>query len=104
MSTQRRSIVGVMGSATDRHEVLASEVGCLLADLGVHLLTGGGQGVMAAVSEAFAAAPHRKGLVIGILPCQEGDPLCRPKTGYPNPSVEIPIPTHLPLSGTQGTE
>lgn len=104
MSTQPRPIVGVIGSGTERHEALASEVGRLLADLDVHVLTGGGQGVMAAVSDAFAAVPNRKGLVIGILPCQESDPLCRPKPGYPNPSVEIPIPTHLPLSGTQGTE
>jgi hypothetical protein len=27
-----------------------------------------------------------------------------PKPGYPNPWVEIPIFTHLPLSGSQGTE
>ena len=28
----------------------------------------------------------------------------RPKPGYPNPWVEIPIATHLPLSGTQGQD
>ena len=57
---------------------------------------------MAAVSKAFYEAPGRRGLVIGIIPCQEGT--VRPKPGYPNPWVEIPIFTHLPHSGRRGTE
>jgi uncharacterized protein (TIGR00725 family) len=68
----------------------------------VHLLTGGGSGVMAAVSQAFYETPNRRGFVIGIIPCAEGS--IRPKLGYPNPWVEIPIFTHLPLSGKRGTE
>jgi predicted Rossmann-fold nucleotide-binding protein len=71
---------------------------------------------MAAVSKSFYETPDRRGLVIGILPCDEsleqsndggpnpsdGGP--KPKDGYPNQWVEIPVLTHLPLSGERGTE
>ena len=71
---------------------------------------------MAAVSKSFYDTPNRRGLVIGILPCDEslvqsndggpnpsdGGP--KPKDGYPNQWVEIPVLTHLPLSGERGTE
>lgn len=57
---------------------------------------------MAAVSQAFHETPDRQGLVIGILPSDAAS--IRPKAGYPNPWVEIPICTHLPLSGAQGGE
>jgi uncharacterized protein (TIGR00725 family) len=96
-------IVGVMGSSTNEHEALAQQVGQLVARLGVHLLNGGGQGVMAAVSRTFAESQDRRGLVIGILPCREDDP-GRPKEGYPNPWIEIPVYTHLPRSGTRCTD
>lgn len=99
----RRPVVGVIGSGTEDHQASAEAVGSLLAGFGVHLLTGGGRGVMAAVSRAFAETPGRAGLVIGVLPCLDGAPT-RPKEGYPNPWVEIVIPTHLPLSGERGTE
>jgi uncharacterized protein (TIGR00725 family) len=98
----RIAIVGVLGSGTSPHTERASRLGRWLADRGVHLLTGGGGGVMATVSKAFYESPGRRGLVIGIIPCQEGS--VRPKHGYPNEWVEIPILTHLPLSGTRGTE
>jgi uncharacterized protein (TIGR00725 family) len=99
----RRLVVGVIGSGSEDHRAAAEAVGALLANLGVHLLTGGGRGVMAAVSRAFAETPGRAGLVIGVLPCLEGDPT-RSKEGYPNEWIEIVIPTHLPLSGERGTE
>lgn len=100
----RLPIVGVMGSGTADGGPAAIALGHLLARLGVHLLTGGGGGVMAAVSEAFCRVPDRAGLVIGILPCVDDDPHCAPKPGYPNAWVELPIRTHLPLSGTEGTD
>lgn len=99
----RRPVVGVIGSGTEEHFAEANAVGGLLATLGVHLLTGGGRGVMAAVSRAFSETPGREGLIIGVLPCRVDDPI-RPKDGYPNPWVEIAIPTHLPLSGERGTD
>ncbi len=57
---------------------------------------------MAAVSESFHDTPNRRGLVIGVLPCDES--LGRPRDGYPNQWVEIPVLTHLPLGGDRGTE
>ena len=57
---------------------------------------------MAAVSKAFYEVAERRGLVIGIIPSSTAS--ARPKAGYPNRWVEIPILTHLPLSGEQGTE
>jgi predicted Rossmann-fold nucleotide-binding protein len=57
---------------------------------------------MAAVSESFYRTPNRRGLVIGILPLDES--LEVPRDGYPNPWVEIPILTHLPLGGDRGAE
>ncbi len=92
-----------MGSGVERHDALAAPVGRWLASEGVHLLTGGGRGVMEAVSEAFARVPGRHGLVIGVLkgrPAGDGSVT----VDAPNPWVEVPIRTHLPLSGAQGTE
>lgn len=100
----RLPVVGVMGSGSDPHEARASALGRWLAGRGCHLLTGGGGGVMAAVSRAFAETPERAGLVIGVLPAVAGDRLCRPPPGYPNPWVEVAIRTHLPLSGARGED
>jgi uncharacterized protein (TIGR00725 family) len=98
----RIPIVGVIGSGTSPHAERASRLGRWLADKGVHLLTGGGGGVMASVSKAFYESRNRRGSVIGIVPCQEHS--VSPKEGYPNPWVEISILTHLPLSGERGTD
>ena len=95
---RRLPIVGVMGSGRERHEALAIPLGRWLAERGAHLLTGGGGGVMEAVSEAFVAVSPRPGLCIGVLPGPA------PPEGYPNASVELPIRTHLPLSGARGTD
>jgi uncharacterized protein (TIGR00725 family) len=100
----RIAIVGVMGSGTEPHTERAEPLGRLLARRGVHLLTGGGGGVMSSVSRAFFEMRNRKGNVIGILPSDPDGPRPRPATGYPNDWVEIPIRTHLPFSGTRGTD
>ncbi|QDU73562.1 hypothetical protein Pan97_05380 [Bremerella volcania] len=102
MKVQRLPIVGVMGSGKDDHLELSLELGWLLGTLGVHLLTGGGRGTMAAVSEAFARTHDRRGMVLGILPSDHSR--TKPKADYPNDWVEIPIVTHLPHSGERGTE
>ncbi len=57
---------------------------------------------MAAVSKAFYDTPNRRGLVIGVLPCDES--MEKPRDGYPNRWVEIPVMTHLPLGGDRGAE
>lgn len=100
----RLPIVGVMGSGEVEWADRTTELGQWLAAKDVHLLTGGGAGVMASISRAFFEVPHRRGLVIGVLPCQADDRFCRPKEGYPNPWVEIPIVTHLRLTGNQGSD
>ncbi|UCE62620.1 MAG: molybdenum cofactor carrier protein [Nitrospirota bacterium] len=100
----RLPIVGIMGSGDTEWSERTTDLGRWLAGEGVHLLTGGGSGVMTSISRAFFEVPDRKGSVIGVLPCQADDPFCRPKKGYPNPWVEIPIATHLSLSGNQGAE
>ncbi len=100
----RRPVVGVMGSSTRAYEDLAEPLGRRLAMLGVHLLTGGGVGTMEAVSRAFADVQPRDGLVVGVLPSDLPDGIAVPRAGYPNPSVELAIFTHLPLSGISGTD
>jgi len=108
---RRRVIVGVMGSGVEPHRSLSVPLGRLLAESGVHLLTGGGYGVMAEVARAFCGVPQRQGLSIGILRSGGGEPALDPRTGTRpfrparmNPWVEIPIVTHLPLSGNRGQE
>jgi len=71
-----------------------------LARMGVHLLTGGGRGVMEAASRSFFEVVDRVGLVIGILPAEdeswdraEADP--GTPFGYPNSWVELAVRTHL---------
>ncbi len=93
----RLPIVGVMGGSMDAAAGRAAELGRMLAGLGVHLLTGGGAGAMAAVSRGFADVEDRRGAIIGVLPAGCG-------AAYPNRWVEIPIRTHLPLSGERGEE
>ena len=101
--TLAKNTVGVMGSGTSEHENDARAIGELLADLGVNLLTGGGRGVMRSVSRAFTQAPGRSGICIGIIPCESESDRETPRDGYPNEFVELPIYTHLPYSGPQGT-
>ena len=84
-----------MGAGAQAHEDLAVPLGRQLARLGVHLLTGGGSGVMTSVSRAFAEVEDRAGLVIGILPLAEAIGGPEAAGGYPNPWVEVAIRTHL---------
>jgi uncharacterized protein (TIGR00725 family) len=103
VSTLARQTVGVMGSGVDEHDELARPIGELLAALGVNLLTGGGHGVMTAVSRAYVRHPRASGICIGIIPCASLTDRAARKPGYPNPFVELPVYTHLPLSGDEGT-
>jgi len=98
-----------MGSSVHEHCELAEVVGRVVATEGHHLLTGAGGGVMEAASRAFVATRDRLGLSIGVvraggdghLTCNEGIREYVPRRP-PNPYVEVPIITHLPLSGDQG--
>ena len=95
-----------MGSGSAANADRAVPLGQWLAEIDVHLLTGGGKGVMKSVSRAFAETPDRSGMVIGVIPGQYSDSSDRytPLTGYPNPYVEIPLYTHLPYSGERGKD
>ena len=93
-----------MGSSSQGFADLAEPLGRWLASVGVHLLTGGGVGTMEAVSRAFASVHPREGLVVGVLPADLPDGIAVPRPGYPNPSIELAIYTHLPLSGITGTD
>jgi uncharacterized protein (TIGR00725 family) len=100
--TLSKQTVGVIGSGNSEHVDHSQAVGEALADLGVNLLTGGGRGVMTAVSRAFTRRTGSRGICIGIIPCASENDRATPKDGYPNEFVELAIYTHLPYSGEQG--
>ena len=101
----RLPVVGVMGSGTLLHTEKSKQLGNWLATQKVHLLVGGGSGVMQAVAQAFAESVDRAGAVIGIIPGSiEQMGRYTTKHGYPNPWVDLPIYTHLPNTGAAGLE
>jgi len=59
--------------------------------------------ISARLSRWRDACRSRTGLVLGILPAAHAGSGEAPN-GYPNAWVEIPIRTHLHLSGTHGTD
>lgn len=112
-SGRRHRVVAVIGSGRSA-DPNCEAIGQLIASLGCDLLTGGGLGVMEAVSKAFYETAPRRGLVIGIVPGHVRPMEAvewRDRTpvefdlprGYPNEWVEIAIYTHLPDSGDEGT-
>ncbi|RKH37488.1 molybdenum cofactor carrier protein [Corallococcus sicarius] len=104
MRRQRR-IIGVFGSGTESHEAWVIPLARWIAEAGFDLLTGAGGGVMSAAAGAFVAVEGRRGASLGIIPGTVGaDGRYQPRPGYPNTDIELPIYTHLPLSGEQGTD
>jgi uncharacterized protein (TIGR00725 family) len=107
---KKRHRIGVIGSGTEKHSQLSKPLGQWLAERDCDLINGGGGGVMEAVSQAFAEVSGRKGSIIGIIPAsgpcdsQETRSAYTPLQGYPNAWVDIPIYTHLPLSGSSGKD
>ncbi|MDC0708204.1 molybdenum cofactor carrier protein [Stigmatella sp. ncwal1] len=101
---QRRKVIGVMGSGTQAHRERVIPLARWIAEHGYDLLTGAGNGVMRTAAEAFVAVAGRTGISIGIVPGQATARGYRPRPGYPNPAIELPVFTHLPLSGKQGQE
>ena len=108
--TIQRPVICIIGSGTHDYPQLTRPIGEWLAARGYDLVHGGGEGVMAGVSKAFAETPDREGQILGIIPAAQ--PCDTPKRranysspkGYPNPFVDIPIYTHLHLSGDSGKE
>src|SRR5687768_3435827 len=101
---QKRKLIGVMGSGSEEYRDWVVPLARWIAESGYDLLTGAGQGVMKAAAEAFVAVPGRRGLSVGIVPGEVVDGVYRPKAGYPNGNIELPIFTHLPLSGERGKD
>lgn len=107
---KKRLCVGVIGSGTEKYSQISEPLGRWLAEQECNLINGGGGGVMEAVSQAYAEVPDRKGSIIGVIPSASAcdSPKARsaygPLSGYPNAWVDIPIYTHLPLSGASGKD
>lgn len=107
---KKRPLVGVIGSGQDGHPELSEPLGRWLAGQDCDLINGGGGGVMQTVSQAFAETPHRIGNIIGVIPAAspcdspEARSAYTPLAGYPNSWIDIPIYTHLPLSGASGKD
>ena len=59
---------------------------------------------MTSVSRAFVDTRRKCGICIGIIPCLDEEHRDIPKDGYPNEYIELPIYTHLFLSGTMGKD
>lgn len=97
-----RPVVGVMGSGSENDEEWAHPLGAVIAGLGAHLLTGGGQGVMQCVAAGFVGVAERDGLSLGVLPGETSGGEYQAPAGYPNPFVELAIRTHLPGRGIEG--
>lgn len=97
-------IVGVMGSGQHSQEEWATPLGQFLSSKSVHILTGGGQGVMSSVSKAFCENENRKGLCLGVVPSEpkQGEEGFSNKAGYPNPYVELEI--NSPLGTFAGSD
>jgi hypothetical protein len=105
---KRRKIVGVMGDGDEEHAALAEGVGTVIARMGCHLLNGAGKGAMEASSRAFQRS-EPKGLVIGIVRAAEECPASHTgrrdyKPRVLNRYVDVPVFTHLHLSGPHGEE
>jgi len=81
-----KQIIGVIGASrpTAAGEVMAEEVGRLLAERGAVLVCGGLGGVMESAARGCAAAG---GEVLGILP--------GPDASQANPHVTLAIPTNM---------
>jgi predicted Rossmann-fold nucleotide-binding protein len=106
--TKQSIQIGVIGSGNNAYAKLTWPIGRWIAEQGFNLVTGGGGGVMESVAQAFTQVAHRKGKVIGIIPsamaCDRRAVRSHYKAppGYPNDYVDLPIYTHLHLSGIHG--
>jgi uncharacterized protein (TIGR00725 family) len=90
-----------MGSGKEPWLRFSVPLASWIAESGYHLLTGAGQGVMAAACEAFCKVETRRGLCLGVVPSeQDSSAGYRVKAGYPNQWVELSIVS--PLSTYDG--
>ncbi len=108
--TVQKKVLGVIGSGSNPYAEFSIPLGYWIAEQGFHLVNGGGGGVMEGVARGYQSFPGTRGMVLGILPASapcttaEERSSFTPQSGYPNPYINIPIRTHLPLSGSKGKE
>lgn len=106
--TLRRPLIAVIGSGAQPIAQLSVPLGKWIAERGCHLINGGGQGVMSETAKAFVGVQNKSGLAIGILPAAqscdtvENRAKCDSPSGYPNVHIDLPIYSHLHLSGESG--
>src|SRR5437773_1233495 len=103
----RQKVVAVVGDGTNPYHERSAVIAEWIAQSGYHLLTGGGGGVMAAVTEAFVECAGREGIAVGIIPgsvtSRNGRVEYRTKgAAYPNDAVERAVFTHLPGEDPEG--
>ncbi len=108
--TIHKKVLGVIGSGSKPWDEFSLPLGHWIAEQGFHLVNGGGGGVMEAVARGFQSHKGPHGLVLGVLPadktCATAEERSRlaPPSGYPNQHIDVPIRTHLELSGSRGME
>ena len=106
----RAPLIAVIGSGTQPHTRLSVPLGKWIAERGCHLINGGGQGVMFETAKAFTSIEIKSGLAIGILPAaqscetEESRANCGAPPGYPNAHIDLPMYSHLHLSGESGKD
>lgn len=92
--SERLPVVGVIGPSkfTCSQEVykFGTELGKLIAELQMHMVCGGMEGIMEAACKGFLSVRKRKGVSMGITPYD--------KRSSANPYCDIVIPTGIGIS------
>src|SRR3954468_24843578 len=97
----RKKVITVVGDGANPYRDRSTVLGEWIAQSGYHLLTGGGGGVMTAVTESFVECIGHPGVAMGVIPgtvTPRGDRFDYRTKGsaYPNYALDVALFTHLP--------